>query len=139
MCDASMSVIIGDGASPKLWTNNWSAVGPLSLYAPWLFNAVLRAGKKRTVQDALADNRWARDITGSTTTQVLCDYLSVWELLRSVTLQPLQLDRFVWRWSSTGTYTISSTYRAFFAGSTQLLGAVELWCTKAPPRAKFFF
>jgi hypothetical protein len=41
------------------------------------------------LRDALANNRWARDITRAPMTQVLCDYLRVWELLRSVTLEPL--------------------------------------------------
>ena len=54
-------------------------------------------------------------------------------------LQPLQPDRFVWRWSSSRAYSVSSTYWAFFAGSTRLLGAKELWRTKAPPRVKLFF
>ncbi|XP_066344127.1 uncharacterized protein [Miscanthus floridulus] len=72
-------------------------------------------------------------------TQVLCDYLRVWELLRSVTLVPLQPDRFVWEWSADGSYSVSSTYRAFFAGSTLLLGAKKLWRVKAPPRVKLFF
>jgi hypothetical protein len=35
----------------------------------------------------------------------------------------------VWRWYSSGSYSVSSTYRAFFAGSTKLLGAKELWHT----------
>jgi len=33
----------------------------------------------------------------------------------------------------------SSTYHAFFVGSTSLPGAAELWKTKAPGKVKFFF
>lgn len=98
-----------------------------------------RSGKKRTVKDGLFQNRWARDIVGAPTTQVLCQYLAVWHLLRSVQLNPLQADRFVWRWSADGKYSASSAYRAFFVGSTSLLDAKELWRTKAPPKVKFFF
>lgn len=54
-------------------------------------------------------------------------------------LQPLQSDRFVWKWSADGNYSVSSTYRAFFVGSTALCGAKELWRTKAPPKVKLFF
>ncbi|XP_066374650.1 uncharacterized protein [Miscanthus floridulus] len=139
MCAASMTVTVGGGASTRLWTDNWASVGPLHQFATTLFAAVSRAGRKRLLRDALHNNHWARDITGAPTTQVLCDYLRVWELLRSITLQPLQPDRFVWRWSSSGRYSVSSTYRAFFAGSTRLLGAKELWRAKAPPRVKLFF
>lgn len=70
---------------------------------------------------------------------MLCDYLRVWELLQSVALQPLQPDRFVWKWSSSGNFSVSLTYRAFFVGSTKLLGAKELWRTKALPKVKMFF
>jgi hypothetical protein len=35
--------------------------------------------------------------------------------------------------------TVSLTYRAFFADSTKLLGAKELWRAKAPPKVKMFF
>jgi hypothetical protein len=62
-----------------------------------------------------------------------------WTLLRGAVLDPLQADRFVWKWSADGKYSASSTYLAFFAGLTALLGAKELWKTKASPRVKFFF
>ena len=96
-------------------------------------------GRARVLRDALTDNRWARDITGAPTTQVLCDYLRVWELLRSVNLRPLQPDRFIWKWLADGKYSVSSTYRAFFHGSASLLGAKELWSVKAPRQVKLFF
>jgi hypothetical protein len=99
MCAASMSVIVGDGASARLWTDNWLPVGPLCAHAPALYKAISRAGKKRSVCDALVHNQWVRDITAAATAAVLCDYLRVWRLLRSVTLQPLVPDRFVWKWS----------------------------------------
>lgn len=54
-------------------------------------------------------------------------------------LDPVQGDRFVWKWSADGKYSASSAYRAFFYGSSSLLGAKELWQTKAPARVKFFF
>jgi hypothetical protein len=84
-------------------------------------------------------NRWARDVEGALTAQVLCQFLRVWHLMQNVVLNPLQADRFVWRWSPDGKYSASSTYRAFFNGSTSLLGAKELWRAKVPPKVKFFF
>jgi hypothetical protein len=47
-------------------------------------------------------------------------------------------DRFVWKWSSHGSYSGSSTYRAFFHGASALEGAKELWSVAAPPKTKFF-
>jgi len=43
--------------------------------------------------------------------------------LRTVTLSPGIADKFIWKWTSDGQYSSSSAYRAFFAGSTTLLGA----------------
>jgi hypothetical protein len=88
MCAASLSVVVGDGASTGLWTDNWASVGPLNHFAPVLFTATSRTGKKRLLRDAL-HNQWASDITGAPTTQVLHEYLRVWELLHSFVVQPL--------------------------------------------------
>ena len=107
-------------------------------FAPHLFAAVSRVGRKRTLREALASDRWARDIVGALTVQVLCQYLKVWEIARDTVLDQTRSDRFVWKWSADGKYSASSTYRAFFAGSTVLLGARELWKTRAPPKVKFF-
>jgi hypothetical protein len=63
----------------------------------------------------------------------------VWDILADVNLQSTLADRFVWRWSLDGRYSVSSTYRAFFHGSASLLGAKELWAVRAPPRVKLFF
>lgn len=118
MCAISLSVVLGDGRSARMWTDSWAPVGPLRLYAPDLFAAVSRSGRQRTVQDALQNNCWVRDVVGALTTHVY-----VWRLTREVALDPLLSDRFVWKWSPDGTYSASSTYHAFLAGSTSLLGA----------------
>lgn len=138
MASVSMVVARGDGEAALFWTDSWLTVGPLCRFAAHLFMAMSRAGRRRTIKDAIYQNRWARDFVGALTTQVLCQYLQVWQLTRGITLDPLQPDRFIWKWSKDGKYSASSTYRAFFAGLTSLLGAKELWKTRAPPRVKFF-
>lgn len=95
MLAISLKVEIGDGASTRLWTDCWASVGPLCKFAPAVFAATSRAGKKRSLRDALPDHRWARDITGALTTQVICEYLQVWELLRTINLVPDRPDRFI--------------------------------------------
>jgi len=69
---------------------------------------------------------------------VLLQYLRVSAILRAVVLDPHVPDRFTWKWSPDGKYSVSLTYRAFFEGSTALLGAKELGKTKAPTKVKFF-
>lgn len=139
MRDVSLSVILGDGASCLFWMDNWAIVGPLCHFAPALFATISCSGRRRSVKDALHGNRWVRDIAGALTTQVLCEYLALWEFLREVALDDTQTDCFVWRWSAGGKYSASSTYRAFFLGSSSLLGAKELWRVRVPPKLKFFF
>jgi hypothetical protein len=56
-----------------------------------------------------------------------------------VTFDDLSSDRFIWRWTTDGTYSASSAYRAFFVGMATLRGAKELWKVRAPPKCKFFF
>jgi hypothetical protein len=46
-------------------------VGRLCTFAPDLYIVVSARGRKRTLRDGLFQNRWARDITGATTVQVL--------------------------------------------------------------------
>jgi hypothetical protein len=139
MAAASMTVTLGDGSNCRLWLDCWASVGALNLFAPDLFMALSRAGRKRSLREGLHNNQWARDITGAPTIQVLCQYLRVWRILQDVVLDPVLQDRFIWRWSADGKYTTSSAYRAFFAGSESMPGAVQLWKAKVPARVKFFF
>ena len=46
MTSASMRVAVGDGVSTCLWTDSWTAVGPLCSYAPNLFAAITASEKK---------------------------------------------------------------------------------------------
>lgn len=94
---ASITVVLGDGASARMWTDSWLGVGPLCRYAPNLYEAISRNGRKRTIKDAMHQRRWVRDIVGARTAQVLVQYIRVWGILKSITLDPLQPDRFVWR------------------------------------------
>ena len=68
----SMSVVLGDGCSAKMWTDSLASVGPLCFFAADLFAASSRAGKRRTVKDAMFQYRWTREVVSALTTQVLC-------------------------------------------------------------------
>jgi len=50
----SMTVTIGDGASARLWADKLASVGPLCHYAPNLYAAISRAGKKRSIRDGIS-------------------------------------------------------------------------------------
>ena len=70
---------------------------------------------------------------------MLCEYVMPWEKIEDIQLQPLQSDRFIWRWTESGQYSASSAYRSFFVGMSSLLGAKDIWRSTVPPKVKFFF
>lgn len=138
MFEASGSVQLGDGMAASLWNDRWLPEGPLRRFAPALYLATSRPGRGRTVKEALFNHRWVQDISGAPTVQVLTEYLRTWRLVRDTALDPLRSDRYIWKWSPDAAYSVSSTYRVFFAGMTELLGAKELWRARAPPKVKLF-
>lgn len=94
MSTASISVRLGDGTSARFWTDSWLPDGPISAFAPGLFQAIGKRRRNRTVNEALLDGRsWVRDISGAPTAPVLCDYVLLWEKLEHVHLQPAVADR----------------------------------------------
>ena len=114
MFSSSVTVEIGDGASTRFWTDAWLPAGAIPTFAPNLFKAVGRRRLGRSVKDALTDRHWA--------------------MLQDVQLRPLESDRFIWRWSADGQYSIRSAYRAYFVGLTSMAGAKELWRAAVPPK-----
>jgi Leucine-rich repeat (LRR) protein len=65
--------------------------------------------------------------------------LLVWNRLRSVVLNASVEDSSLWHWSASQQHSSAMSYRAFFHRQPSILGAKELWKTKAPPRVKYFF
>jgi hypothetical protein len=92
----------------------------------------------RLVVDALHENQWIRDITGSLSTTVNHQYVWLWDQLQTLQLCHDVQDKFMWKWSSSQQYSASSAYRAFFCGQCGIPGAKVLSKTKAPPSDKFF-
>lgn len=121
---ASISVSLGDGASALFWPMH-GCTDARSEMLPRTSSGRCQDGSTTglSVKDALTDKHGVRDIMGPLTTEVLCDYVQVWELLESVHLDKAVSDRFVWKWSADGRYSASSAYRAFFIGLTSLWGA----------------
>lgn len=139
MFEASVNVVLGDGASARFWLDSWLPGGPLCHSAPHLFAAVSARRRSRTVREALMDRCWVQDIVGAPTAAVLLEYFHVWDITENIVLQPLMPDRYVWKWSSAGDYTAASAYRAFFHGRTELAGARLVWRAVVPPKLKLFF
>ncbi|KAF8695940.1 hypothetical protein HU200_036816 [Digitaria exilis] len=107
--------------------------------APCLYQAVQpRAAKVTTVDQALHDRAWVKQITGAITVQVLLDFLLIWDKVRRIVLQADIDDTPLWKWTANQQFTTASAYRAFFLGQHEILGARILQKTRAPPKCKFF-
>jgi hypothetical protein len=50
--------------------------------------------KRKTVQQALRDNSWVRDISGSLPVEVIVEFLVIWDLTQNIQLQPGIPDAF---------------------------------------------
>jgi hypothetical protein len=109
--DASVIVLVGDGSRALFWMDRWLNGCSILQLAPDLWNAVPpRIRKSRTVWDALSGKRWIRDITFARTVSVVIQYLRLWYHQQNFHMS----DRFIWKWSFTGEFSSSSTYRALF-------------------------
>ena len=76
------------------WTDRWLQGQSLLDLAPCLCNtAGDRVKKRRTVAQALQNDRWIRDISGSLTVQVILEYLHIWDLKRQIQLVESQPDK----------------------------------------------
>jgi hypothetical protein len=65
-------------------------------------------------------------------------YLHLRERIHQVVLQRDVQDSVAWRWLALGVYSASSAYAVLNLGQTSLLGAKEVWKSKALMEIKFF-
>jgi hypothetical protein len=82
--EASIVVHVGDGLQSFFWTDNWLDGETLINLAPKLILMVPpRIKKRRTVQQALHDWQWVRDITGGLSVLAIVEYLHLWVAWRA--------------------------------------------------------
>jgi len=139
MFQASIYVDLGDGRTALFWSDRWLDGKSLAEVAPCLCATVgPRIKKTRTVAQALHGDLWTTDISGALTVQVILDYLLVWDMTRTIQLQPDQPDRVCWKWTPDKIFSTSSAYKSFFIGQQPVEGATLLRKARAPPKCKFF-
>jgi hypothetical protein len=130
---------IGDGASTLFWQDHWIFGKRIEYFAPRLLVAVPKQYRKcRTVQDALADNKWIADIKGALTVRVLADFLDLSENLLSVNIYPGCNDKHIFSIASDGKYSAKADYNGLFIGSTHFDHWERIWHSWAPPECNFF-
>jgi hypothetical protein len=64
--------------------------------------------------------------------------VALWAAVSYVKINGEQPDSFHWPWSSSGKYTVSSTYRMLMRGNTLFPLATTIWQSKSTRMAKQF-
>jgi hypothetical protein len=135
---ASTTISLGDGHSTQFWEDRWIDGRSVSEIMPRLYACIpKRRRRTTTVAQGLQNRRWVQDIHGTLGIEEIGDYLLLRRRLEHIQLSD-QADTMVWKWTSNGSYSASSCYRATFHGSL-LCDAWQLtWKTWAPHSVKFF-
>ncbi|GJN27459.1 hypothetical protein PR202_gb15487 [Eleusine coracana subsp. coracana] len=124
---------VGDGTSTLFWRDRWLMGQRLEDLALLLFSMIPgRIANKRTVSEALANNRWTRDIHGVVTVEVIMEVRNLCNLLAEVMLQPRVPDTHSWRLSNSGQYSAKASNAVGEVTQSGLnslivLGAWTLW------------
>lgn len=129
-------IILRSGDRVLFWHDRWL---PGGLAVPDLVPALASFVRKSiTVEQALVNNRWVRDISGGLSAAALAQYFKLWDAVTATSLTAGQRDEVVWRFETSGEFSTSSAYSLFFAGNIDFACASAIWKAKAPPRLKFF-
>jgi hypothetical protein len=101
MFQVSVIIQVGNGKHTLFWIDRWMEGSSIESLAP-LVVAVMskRTRKNRLVADALRDDQWIRDISGSLSVQALAQYVLLWDRLQPLHLSDDIDDKFIWKWSS---------------------------------------
>ena len=135
---ASTTMALGDGRTALFWEDRWLGGQGVRELVPMLFQCIPKQRRKtRTVAEAMANNLWARDIQGLLGLPEIGQYLKLWHLVQHIQLSNVP-DKLLWSWTTSGTYTAQSCYRATFHGARGCHSWKLIWRTWAPPRVKFF-
>jgi hypothetical protein len=83
------------------------------------------------------NNRWVLDISGILSTEVIREFLLVWDLTQGPATPRMP---YVHRWLpvAPGLYYSKSTYNRFLVGTVTFELAERIWKSWAPSRCKFF-
>jgi hypothetical protein len=134
---AATKVTLGDGHKASFWTSSWLEARSTKLVAPLIYEASKR--KKRTVHDALANNRSIADVSvANFSVEHMTQFITLWGMLQDVVLLPGTPDTISWTLAADGVYSVGSAYKAQFQGSTSCSFKQIIWKVWAPPKCRFF-
>ena len=136
---ASTTVSVGNGRSCLFWCDRWIDNQDVGALAPLLLDHVdVKILNSRTVEDALTNNQWIRDLRTGLSVPAIMQYLALWTTLSTVHLSPDVDDSLRWIWTANKCFSAKSAYLAFFEGRTLWPWSESIWNCKAPLKYKIF-
>jgi hypothetical protein len=116
MFQASTGIKVGDGMKAIFYHDKWLEGKAPKEIAPDLYN--LGHFKRRSVAKGIVGQyNWIYTVHHISTAEELREYIKLWELLRNVSLNGLQKDSIIWKWTADGSYSTASAYKMQFQGS----------------------
>jgi hypothetical protein len=130
---------VGNGVGTLFWTDRWLHEQRMADLAPSLFAAIpQRRRRQHTVQTTLLNHAWVLDIQGSLTSEIIVEYIQVWDLINEPQLMPKVDDAHRWRLDTCGQYSAKSAYGNLFLGATMFLSCERIWKSWTPQKCKMF-
>jgi hypothetical protein len=84
----AVSTNVRDGSNSLFWKDRWILGRRIQDNAPLIFSMVLkRFVNKKTVLEAIQDERWIGDIRGVATVEVIHEFLRIWDMVSDINLQ----------------------------------------------------
>ena len=111
------SPVVGDGLTALFWEDRWLEGSRIQDIAPRVYAKV--PPRKRhglTVQTAIQEGFWPRNINPNLDLDELREYVNLWHRVAIIQHQPDSLDMLSWAWESNGTFYVRSAYAAKFVG-----------------------
>lgn len=134
--EASVEIIIGNGANTKFWTDPWHERKSFSRRFPQLFSQCTI--KAISVKSALADEKWMRHFKGILTQEAIAQFMTLWNDMQQIQLTQSRDDSLIWRWTSDGQFSSSSAFAATLTANIKPPFAKLAWGSDAPPKCQFF-
>ena len=127
------------GTKALFWSDRWIEGESIKVRCPNLWSRI-RPGirNKCTVQQALANGKWIRDVGPDLGEAAILEFLWMWGQLQNFELQPEVEDAIRWEWSSDGVYSAKSACMAFYAGRELAPAAKMIWNSRAPMNCRLF-
>lgn len=137
--DSMVHIEVGDGTKVLFWRDRWIHGFAAADIAPSIVASVdTRVKNRRTVQQAMDDNRWTQDVRGDLSFTAHMQLLHLNQAIHTVQRQADAPDTFSWPADPSGQYTARSTYRWLCAGGVTSPFAACIWKSWATLKCKIF-